>query len=468
MNMAYHYPIIYWNTANLIVDSGSLEDNMGEDDTTKYGKIAIAIANMRDSGINVTLPLINEAKYQYVPDEKNNRIIYSLKSLCGIGDDAAKNIISGQPYSSMEDFYTKMIDTKLIKNAQMIILIKAGAFTELDNPNREITMRNYLLKYNFTPCEKLGMQQYNRILDLNQLSNMEFIPKKLEFSRSMKNFKDYVLQDCFWVKNVVNSGRRIPKCGYHDRWYTLDEKSMKFFKKNFTEESIEDLNGEYYVVSEKKFSKECDKYFEPFKEWMTDPETLKKYNEAMLSLIYNKYASGSIGKWEMDSLSFYYTEHELDHVNDYKYGIVSYNTLPKEPRPYDYYSRYINGEQMFFPKYEIVRIAGTVVDRNNTRHIVTVITKDGVVNVKFNKGQYVFYNRRISEKVNSNSDKKTVLEESWFKRGTKLIISGYRSSDTFRAYKYNDSIYQHTCMKIDRVFDNGDLMIQTERIKIDE
>ena len=40
-NLAYHYPVIYWNTANLISDSG------GEDGNTNYGKISKAIGNIK-------------------------------------------------------------------------------------------------------------------------------------------------------------------------------------------------------------------------------------------------------------------------------------------------------------------------------------------------------------------------------------------------------------------------------------
>lgn len=64
MNLAYKYPIIFWNTANLIVDSGSMNledeidldniDNSDEenDDTIKnsscdYGRIATAIGKMK-------------------------------------------------------------------------------------------------------------------------------------------------------------------------------------------------------------------------------------------------------------------------------------------------------------------------------------------------------------------------------------------------------------------------------------
>ena len=32
MNLAYKYPIVYWNTANLIVDSGGIQSNNEDED----------------------------------------------------------------------------------------------------------------------------------------------------------------------------------------------------------------------------------------------------------------------------------------------------------------------------------------------------------------------------------------------------------------------------------------------------
>ena len=52
MNLCYKYPIIYWNTANLIVDSGSLEES-DKKKGTNYGKIATAISKMEATGIKV-------------------------------------------------------------------------------------------------------------------------------------------------------------------------------------------------------------------------------------------------------------------------------------------------------------------------------------------------------------------------------------------------------------------------------
>ena len=46
---------------------------------------------------------------------------------------------------------------------------------------------------------------------------------------------------------------------------------------------------------------------------------------------WNKYALGSYSAWEMETLCFYYHEHELTHINFKKYNISNYFDLPEEP-----------------------------------------------------------------------------------------------------------------------------------------
>lgn len=106
MNLAYYYPIIFWNTANLIVDSGAQfqvdEDEEDNTDTTNideileeeeeeletgkasvsnYGKIASAIGKMQQRGIRVLPPDINKSQFTYTPNVEENTIRYGLKGM---------------------------------------------------------------------------------------------------------------------------------------------------------------------------------------------------------------------------------------------------------------------------------------------------------------------------------------------------------------------------------------------------
>lgn len=454
MNMAYKYPIIYWNCANLIVDSASDEETEG---ATDYGKVGVSISNMQDAGINIALPLINEANFGFTPDEKLNRIIFGFKAMNGIGDDVARIIVENRPYTSIEDFCTRLIDTKLVKNSQMIKLIKGGCFTELHNPDRRVTMDWYLRNYVFKPCDGLTMQQFNKMKEL------DFIPESMDLPLRMINFKNYVLDDEGLYEKHIDEGKKIPKKGYHDGYYILDNNSQPFFKQYFTEDSVVGIKGEYYIVSEKKFTKEADTHIQPLKDWMALPSTLEAYNKRLFQELWNNHAEGSVPHWNMEALCYYDGEHELEHANEEKYGIVNFFDLPEEPEPYEWYTRYINGEPKAIPKYKISRIAGTVLQSDNSHHLVTILTKYGSVNVKMSKGHYAFYNKTISE-VGEDGKKKR-LEESWLKRGNLLTIQGIRRGDVFQPLVYNDTIYKHTINLVQKVYENGTLLLQSERHK---
>ena len=459
LNLCYKYSPIYWQTANLIVDSGAVDENAG--DSTNYGKMAIAIAAVQKENVKVELPLINSADFGFKADVENNRIIFGLKGINGIGDDIVQAIIQNRPFNSMEDFAHKMLDTKLITKSKMVQLIKAGCFTELHSSDRKETMRWYLKNYAFTPSDKITMQQFAKMTELG------IIPESLDLAKRMVNFKKYVLDDEGLYEKHIDEGKKVPKRGYHDGYYILDNNSQPFFKEHFTEDSVIKIKGEYYIVSEKLFTKEVDKYIQPLKDWFDNTDTLNLYNEALFKTVWNQYADGTLPSWSMQALSFYDGEHELENINEELYGIVNFFDLPEEPEPYDYYTRYIDGSPKKMPKFKISRIAGTIINADNLHCMVTLLTKYGAVHVKFNKGHYAFYNKQISAKLDPNSDKKTVLERSWLSRGSKIVVAGIRRDDSFRPMIYKDTIYQHTVNKVQEIHLDGTLLLQSERTKVD-
>ena len=458
LNLGYHYPIIYWNTACLIINAGANED-LDDNKSTQYGKIAKAIANFKQRSITVDRPLINEAKFSFVPDEKNNRIIFSFKGLCGIGDDIARAIVEHQPYSSFEDFCERLVDTKIIGTAKMIILIKAGCFNELDSPDRMETMKKFLSRNVFTPTDKLTMQQFNSALEY------DIFPKEMETMIRIKNFKAYALHESFFLKNIIDEGKKVPKKGYHDRYFALDERGTEFLMEHFNT-CIVGTKEDGVIISEKLFNKEWDALIQPLKDYMALPETLQLYNQKKLDSTMKSYASGSLEQWDMESLSYYPDRHELWNLNEPKYGVVDYNSLSETPQVYQYITRRIRGEIKHTPKFQIVRLAGTVLDSDNNKHLVTLLTNHGVVTCKYNKGQYSYYNKRISEQTPAG--KKKVLEESWFKRGSKIIVCGYRREDQFVVTKYADTVYTHTTNRIEEIYNDGTILAQTDRKKVGE
>ena len=86
-----------------------------------------------------------------------------------------------------------------------------------------------------------------------------------------------------------------------------------------------------------------------------------------------------------------------------------------------------------------------------------------MVIVKFYAGAFSHYNKTISTKQNG---KKVVLEPSWFERGNKLLITGFRRENNFIPKTYKNSVYRHTVALINDVDEHGNLSLTLERVKV--
>ena len=63
--------------------------------------------------------------------------------------------------------------------------------------------------------------------------------------------------------------------------------------------------------------------------WMKEnhDDILNTLNNTLYMETYNKYAAGSVSKWEMDSLGFYYHDHELKSLRNDVYSVTNYSTI---------------------------------------------------------------------------------------------------------------------------------------------
>ena len=179
-------------------------------------------------------------------------------------------------------------------------------------------------------------------------------------------------------------------------------------------------------------------------------ELLNKLNEDLITENWNKYCVGNLSKWEMDSISFYYHEHELENINEEEYNIINFFDLPEEP----ILDTVINVRGKKIPLYKLYRIAGTVLDKNKNKSSLSLLTKYGVVNVKIYQSQFAKYDKQISQKLPDG--KKKVLEKSWFSRGNKLLITGIRKGDNFIPKLYQRSLYKEPIILINKI--DGDKM----------
>ena len=475
MNLAFHYPIIFWNCACLITDAGGDEKEVEEEEeispieevyndfedfssngeeeddeddeeeqvevkkkkktaTVNYDKIATAIGKMRMSGIMVEPPDINKSTYTFSPDMEQNIIRYGISGITRVGEDVVKNIISNRPYSSIQDFLKKV----KVNKVQMINLIKSGAFDKF-GPRVEV-MHEYVDMISDTK-KRLTLQNMKMLIDF------DLIPNEYDLQRRVYNFNKYIKK----MKEGTN-------------YYGLDNVAFNFYSSSFDIDlctPADDTDSGFKIkqsIWDGIYQKQMD-IIRPFIKKNHD-RLLRAVNERLTADVWNKYCLGNISKWEMDSVSFYSHEHELAAADLELYGIEDYFELPERPVVERVIP--IKGKQV--PIFKLSRIAGTVLARDKAKKTVTILTPTGVVSVKV-YGAFEAYDRQIS--VKGADGKKHIIEKSMFTRGNKIIVTGIRQEDGFVAKVYKATPW-HRIEQIVDVQDNGRLIIKTERAGEDE
>ena len=419
---------IYWNTSCLIVNSGATDPDSGGQ--TDYGKIAKAMGDIINRGIKISLVDINHSDFGFKPDAENNQILYGMKSMLNVGDDLIKEIIANRPYVSPRDFLNKVHPNK----QAMISLIKGGAFDTM--MDRKICMGWYI----WETCDK---KKRLTLQNMPGLIKYGLLPQDTEEQVTAKRiyeFNRYLKAEC--------------KSRNDNEFYHLDERALSFMMELGYEDMLYVL-GDNYDLRMKEWDKVYQKWMDVFRNWIaSDKENiLNELNKIIFKEDWDKYAQGTISAWEMEALCFYYHEHELAHVDKKRYGFADFYSLPEDPvvdRTFTKGGKTIN-------IFKLDRICGTCIAKNKTKSTVTLLTTDGVVNVKFRKEYFSLFDKQISER--GADGVKHVVEKSWFNRGSMIVVTGIRSGDDFISKKYA-STGGHQLYKIDTINDDGSLKLR--------
>ena len=436
--LANHWNPIYWNTACLIVNSGGLEDAAKQQ--TNYGKIARALSTIIDKGIKVSLVDINNSDYGFKPNLATNEILFGMNALRGVNKEIVDNIKANRPYVSLKDFMNRCPCNKTI----MISLIKSGAFDSLcaelasdAGTNPRFAAMVYYLSTTCNPKKRITLQNFNGLAQEGLLPK-EFKPQ----------------QDVYYLT------KKLRKQKFED-YYILTPQDEEIFKEYLDLENLEVVHG-YPAITQSKWDNKYKAVMDVARDYFKEhqSELLTELNAALFQKEWAKYAvPASLSKWEMDSLCFYYHEHELEHINYDKYGLIDFNSLSEEPE----IERTFRKNNRNIPIYRLYKIAGTVVDKNDSRSTVSLLTVDGLITVKFTKDYYAMFNKQLSEM--QDDGRKKIVEKGWFTRGTKILCTGYRRGDMFITKTYANTP-THQIYKIDNVEANGDIQITHERYAV--
>lgn len=429
MNLVHKFPSIYWKTACLSVNAGAIneedfynlveegvielsdEDDVRSSKKIQYGKVASAIGDMRGT-IEILQPDINLSRMGFTPDASNNAILYGLKGITRVGDNIIQEIILNRPYTSLRDFVEKMTtsdDKKLISKDKIVNLIKAGAFDRLENKPREQILREFINGVAETK-NRLNLQNFMMLMRKN------LVPENLEEEKKCYNFTKYIR------KNRYNNH------------YIIDEVAIEYLLERFPPERIVKIlkdREQVDAISETWWDAIYNQLMNNIRTWINTNHDylISELNDTIFSEEYEKYARGNILDWELQSLNFFYSGHPLDGI-EFPIEVQNYNKI-REGEIVGHFL--IKGKSI--PKMKLSTISGTVIDKDKTKSIVTLATKESVVDVKFYKQQFA----KFAHESNLDEDDENYKpnEENFLEKGTHLVITGIKRGDMFipKVYK---------------------------------
>ena len=469
MNLAFKYPIIFWNCACLITDSGGAEEKEEEDEeepveevvdiyepedfteyeyvdapdkktklkkkrtkSTNYEKIATAIGKMRQAGIKIVPPDINTSSYTFTPDVDNNQIVFGLSGMLNVGEEIILETIKHRPYQSIKDYYYRVKPTKQV----MVSLIKSGAFDNL------IDRKKAMVWYLWETCEKKSRLTLQNMPSLVKYGLLPEATEHQVMARRVYEFNRY-------LKAI---------CKFNNTYYKLDDRAINFLTEIGCEDYINNSDANFYLDIKQWDKRIYQPYMDVFRNWLNESKDkiLEELNYIIFKEAWDKYASGSVSAWEMEVLCYYYHEHELAHLNNHKYGFSNFFKLPETPEV-DWIFKKAGKE---IPIYKLHKICGTCIAKNKAKATVSILTTEGVVNVKFRKEYFSIFDKQISVRLPDGTKK--VIEKSWFNRGSMIMVNGMRSGDEFISKKYSSTI-GHQLYKIEQILADGSLVLKDQR-----
>ena len=389
MNIAYKYGVGYWKTACLNINSG-LEGDLTKG--TDYTEVSKAVNSMRDS---IILPNINKSQLKFTAQD--GEVLYGLKPIIGLDTNTLDAIIENRPFKSLEDYHARMIEAKLTSTKKTISLIKSGAMDNLEDMSRRHIMAE-LVKLEIPQKDKVTMVQLPYYRDI--------IPSEFNKLLELHDFRSRIKG-----KNKEPMNKDIEQ--------EFIKKYSKHVDYKFTDELEIDI---------KSFEKYYNKEIKPLKEEIKKPVYAQEFTKKKRQEYWLKECQGSISEWEIDTILFNSDEFIIDteQVSE-RHNITEFDDLKNLP--------FIGTNERGFREYEISAITGVVVGYNNQKKLVYVLTKDsGVVTIKMSRKKYTHY------------QEKTESDGSWWLRGTKLVLLGYKNGEAF--YVKGNQIYRKPVIKI--------------------
>ncbi|AZV47027.1 DNA polymerase III subunit alpha [Nautilia sp. PV-1] len=158
-------------------------------------KIAKYIEEAKVLGIEVLPPNVNKSNAEFTPID--DKILFGLSAIKGVGSKAIESIVANRPYESIEDFILK-VDTSKVNKKVLEQLIKAGAMDDFDLSRKAMLSRvEEMLEFKKRIEEKKNAINHEFSLFADMEENEEIdehldIPNTVEFD--IKTLLEYEYQ----------------------------------------------------------------------------------------------------------------------------------------------------------------------------------------------------------------------------------------------------------------------------------
>ena len=373
----FNYYPLEWCSSYLSVASQAFSEDSKSSD---YGKLATAIAVMKTEGFPTYNPKINHSKRVF--EVVDGKIIYGLKGLSNVGDWAVEQIVRNRPYTSFKDFIEKNV----------LMVNKVEQVLQSDNGKTTVCLVNDDKKFE----------------------------KRIVFS--------LIGSGCFDDLHPDKTRRDL-----FIEYIKLTYKYMKSIDVRHYNELCELKLAPLNLQKE-----EAREYIKEHKEYLVEQLNRHRMN-ALWKEMRQGIIKGEESDWEFNAMNYYVKKHAM---NIYSRILDDYNKMPEEANftPASFVDRK-TGETIEYKRYDISRIGGTLLDKEDKDGKITILTPTGVVIVRM---------------YGSDWDKYRHL----FDRGNKFIIHGYRRRNTFIP-----KIYRGKGVRLDSIMLLEDYLKRTNKNK---
>ena len=141
-----YYPVEFWAALLTIQDD--------KDKKAKYLNL------LEKEGITVELPDINNSSREFIPKPEENKILFGLSSIDGVGEASIEEIIKNRPYNTLEELMEK-VPKKSLNKTVGIALIKSGSLEKMTKNKNRMDLINQFFEIRKDKVELLNIEEYN-------------------------------------------------------------------------------------------------------------------------------------------------------------------------------------------------------------------------------------------------------------------------------------------------------------------